>query len=128
MTDFQSAIALEALVSAGEPVLDTLRIASSAATPEQVAALLTVPPAESEPTDNTPLRVPECLTKLRRLTLPVSSYNGWDLEATGTQAAVQQITSVCTARGIELEFVKKGKSALEDWQPESIESVVIEDD
>lgn len=111
---------LEALVSAGEPELDTLRIASGAATPEQVAALLVIPVVESEQANVSIPRVSESLAKLRRLTLPISSYNGWDLETAEAQVAVRQITALCAARGIELEFVKKGTAALEDWQPERL--------
>jgi hypothetical protein len=111
---------LEALVSAGEPVLDTLRIASGSATPEQVAALIMPQVSEGQQDEKAVPRVPESLAKLRRLTLPVSAYNGWDLETSETQAAVRQIRALCVARGIELEFVKKGKHALEDWQPERL--------
>ena len=97
--------------------LETLRFASTALTPEQLAALLI---AEKE--------TPSSLRGLRRMTLPKSMTNGWDLATDSSRAAIAVIDKWCQTNKVELEFVEKGKTALEDWQPSRCEAVVAMDE
>ncbi|KAM0790106.1 hypothetical protein ACM66B_005433 [Microbotryomycetes sp. NB124-2] len=98
--------------------LGSLRVASTSATPEQVAEVLGADKKEHRDED-----IPEPLTLLRRLTLPVASNNGWDLATDEAKKALSQIEQWCRHRHVELDFVERGSTTLEDWKLSAVEAI-----
>ncbi|KAK4051705.1 hypothetical protein OIO90_004655 [Microbotryomycetes sp. JL221] len=99
--------------------LETLRIASVCATPEQVATMLGAQQLEGQPAST-----PTPLENLRLLTLPCASTNGWDLGTEKSRKAIEAIETWCHKKNIKLEYVPRGKAALEDWTPEESKPLV----
>ncbi|KAK4050980.1 hypothetical protein OIV83_003109 [Microbotryomycetes sp. JL201] len=98
--------------------LASLRIASTSATPEQVADIL----GASNEDQGDGEHAPASLCQLERLILPIASSNGWDLATDESRKALSQIRQWCQKNDVNLDFVERGVTTLEDWKPASLES------